>query len=200
MDSKLEENLLPIGRLIRSVTLESNRSWCTSLFWPQICQAALCDHSKVKCTVQRSAGSITMWFPVPVWLFGPRTAALCVADWSPENVKLSTTVSIKLPVRAIRLVYTCQQGTLVDKTNPQSLNCLSSGISCGGQLFADVFVLIISTLGMVSVCEWYYSIDEYTEILWFTRRKGIMLSAGVFMMYFQLHHISHTPKTWLFVH
>ncbi len=152
-----------------------------------------------KCTVQRSAGSITMWFPVPVWLFGPCTDALCVADWSPENAKLSTTVSIKLPVRAIRLVYTCQQGTLVDKTNPQSLICSSSGISCGGQLFADVFVLIIPALGMASACEWYYWINEWTEILRFTRSKGIMLSAGICVMYFQLHHINHTPKTWLFV-
>lgn len=80
--------------------------------------------ARSKCTVQRSAGSITKWFPVPVWLFGcAHAAAVHLADCSPENVKLSTTASIKLSGSTICLVYMCQQGTLVDRTNPQSLNC-----------------------------------------------------------------------------
>lgn len=46
------------------------------------------------------------------------------------------------------VLFMCQQGTLVEQTNLESLNCFSCGISCGGQLFADVFVLIIPALEM----------------------------------------------------
>lgn len=91
----------------------------------------------------------------------PCATALFVADWSFKNVKLTPLVSIKWPVKAICLcVYTCRQGTLVDKANPQSLNHLSSGISCCGQLVANVFVLIILALGMASVCEWLYWVNK----------------------------------------
>lgn len=50
------------------------------------------------------------------------TEHLCGAGLPPENVKLPTSVSVKLPVKAIYLVYMCQQGTIVDMTHPQSLN------------------------------------------------------------------------------
>lgn len=99
--------------------------------------------SRSKCTFQKVKWiNNDVVFPVPIWLFGPCMTALCVADWSPENVKLSTTVSVKSPVRLFYLVYVCQQGTLVERTKAESSNCLRCGISCGGYLFLDVFLLI----------------------------------------------------------
>lgn len=43
--------------------------------------------------------------------------------------------------------------------------------------------------------EWYNWTSGKT--LWFIQRQSIILSAGVFMMYLQLNHIYHKPKTWL---
>lgn len=71
-------------------------------------------------------------------------------------MKLSTAVSVKLPVTAICLVYMCQQGILADKANQYSLNFVSYEISCDGQLFADVFTLIIPTQGMAFAPQRYY--------------------------------------------
>lgn len=112
--------------------------------------------SRTKYTVQRSPRSITLLFLVPHWSFGPCIAALHVANWSPKNVKLPTAVSVKLPVTAICLVYMCQQGILADKANQYSLNFVSYEISCDGQLFADVFTLIIPTRGMAFAPQRYY--------------------------------------------
>lgn len=93
----------------------------------------------------------------------------------PENVKLSTTVPVKLPVRAICLVYTCHQGRLVDETNPHvwiSWSSLPVMDSC----LPDAFALIIPARGTASGWQWYYWINEWTEILPFAcrhRRKTL---------------------------